>query len=64
MRINRFLVKPKRLGLGEETLWILLLSLSSHGLAWKPESTSRSAECRVTPESTHDAKWAELLITS
>lgn len=65
MRINRSSVKPRRLGLGEETLWVLLLS----GVSVLPRpclETRRhqvGVQNAVLLQKAHNAKWAELVIT-
>lgn len=60
-------MEPGRLGLGEKNPLGSAAQLSicpPTALLGNQKAPSRSAERCVTPESMHDAKWAELLVTS
>lgn len=64
-RINRFSMKPGRLGLSEKMGSAAQLNVCPPmALLGSQKAPSRSAEYCVTPESIHHARWAELLITS
>lgn len=65
-RINRFSIKPGGLDLNEKPFGFCCSAerLSPQALLRNQKAPTRSAECCITPESIHHAKWAELLITS